>query len=326
MLLFLRQKNVKINLLRGDYKLNREIILSEAEDAKKDFLLSYDEMSWRERVVIPQNSLQLFITDECNLRCPECFYGGNLGKLQMSLEDYKSYVQKYKDYVMKIILLGGEPTLHKNLSEMIVFNAELGLKTTLYTNGFQLAKIEELMRDSEMNKWLTIRIGVHGLTVSEKKLTNVARTDIPITIVYMLARYNAHELMDATEYAEKNFNCKEFFISSIREIDMTGDYWLDTERTIPIQEYAHIVQCFVDEYRGNISILHISTRGVLVTNKQDFTSVTRCRIGSILRNGMCILSPLDIALMKSASELIFDLQSCFRYHKCVLQKIVLEKV
>jgi len=300
--------------------------ISGAENQRKDVLLKYDETRWREKVIIPQNSLQLFITDKCNLRCPECFYGSNLGKLQMSLVDYKRYVIRYKDCVTKVILLGGEPTLHKKLPEMIVFNAELGLKTTLYTNGIRLVRIEELMRDPEMRKWLTIRIGVHGLTVSEKKLNKIVRTDLPVTIVYMLATYNKHEMMSAAEYAEKNFNCEGFFLSSIREMDITGDYWLDTERTIPIQKYARIVQSFVNEYRGNISTLHISTRGVLVTSVQDFTNVKKCRIGSILRDGTRILSPFDISLMKNVSRLTFNTQQCSRHHKCVLQKIVLERI
>ncbi len=298
----------------------------EREDRKKDFLLEYDESVWAEKQVSVYNTLQLFITDKCNKRCPECFYGKMLGAESMPFEAYKKYVKRYcteENNIGKIILLGGEPTLHERLPDMIRFNVNRGLKTTVYTNGANLTVLEKVMR--ECGKWVSVRIGVHGLTVSEKPLVDIAPPDFPATVVYMLATYNSHELVPATEYAEK-FNCDGFYISSIREIDKTGEYWLDTEKTIPIQEYARIAQDFVLLYRGNIKKIHLATRGVLVTKNQDFTGVTRCRFGNILRDGRKIISPFDISLNRTSPDLSFDKQKCLRHHKCVLQKIVLEKV
>jgi len=295
--------------------------------AKKDFFLDYDETIWREKPVRVYNTLQFFITDKCNKRCPECFYGKMLGAKSMPFEEYQKYVKRYclpKNNIGKIILLGGEPTMHERLPDMIKFNMDRGLKTTVYTNGANLALLEGIMRDH--SDWVSVRVGVHGFAVSEKPLVAVLPPSFPLTIVYMLATYNVHELMDAAEYAEENFNCDGFYLSSIREIDKTGDYWLDTGKTIPIQEYARIAQNFVWDYRGNIKKLHLATRGVLVTKNQDFTGVTRCRFGNVLRDGTKIISPFDISLNKATSELSFGERKCSRHHKCVLQKIVLERI
>lgn len=295
-------------------------------DVRKDFLLEYDDSRWREVVVEPENTLQIFITDRCNLRCPECFYGQWLGSFEMDLETYQAHVLKYADQIKKITLLGGEPTLHKRLAEIIRWNASLGLKTTVYTNGVRIDRLKEVFEDPALAKMVSIRIGVHGLTLSDKPLEGVPKTELPVTVVYMVAEYNKHELMAAASFAEENFNCQGFFISSIREIEKTGDYWEDTAKTVPINEYARAVQEFVRDYRGNIPKLHLSTRGVIVTARQDFTKVTRCRFGSILRDGSKIIAPFDISINRTSPELTFDKQECLRHTKCVLQKVVLERI
>lgn len=294
-------------------------------DVKADFLLNFNETKWREVVAEPENTLQIFITDKCNLRCPECFYGQWLGTNEMGLDEYRQHVLKYLPQVKKVTLLGGEPTLHKRLIEIVELNISLGLKTTIYTNGIKVDRLRSVMEDPAMAKMVSIRIGVHGLSSSEKPLNAVPKTDLPVTVVYMVAEYNKRDLMDTAYFAEQDFNCVGFFISSIREIEKTNDYWIDTERTVPINQYARIVESFVRNYGGNIKKLHLSTRGVIVTKNQNFSKVKRCRFGSVLRDGSKIISPFDISINRTTPELAFDQQLCLRHHKCVLQKIVLER-
>jgi molybdenum cofactor biosynthesis enzyme MoaA len=64
-------------------------------------------------------------------------------------------------------LAGGEPTLYKDLDKVIEYNQSKNLKTTIYTNGYNLSLLE--------NKDLinvNIRIGILGLYKQEnwKKL------------------------------------------------------------------------------------------------------------------------------------------------------------
>lgn len=301
---------------------------SATHDPRTDQLLKYDTTIWQERVAEPQNTLQIFVTDVCNLRCKECFYANWLGKSQMTFEQYRAYVLEYRDQVQKVTLLGGEPTLHRELPDLVRFNASLGLRTTIYTNGIRVQTLASIIDDPALAGMVSIRIGVHGLSVNpsnDKPLITVKPTELPVTIVYMLAPYNAHELMAAAYYAETHFNCQGFYISSIRELDRTGDFWKDTERTIQIAQYARIIQSFVRNYRGSLRFLHLATRGVLVTRQQNFETVTRCRFGSILGDGTFVIAPLDISLNIAAPRLVFDKQPCSRHHKCVLQKIVLER-
>ena len=95
-----------------------------------------------------------------------------------------------------------------------------------------------------------LRVGVMGAYASEKPLSMVHRTKMPLEVVYMVRADNVGEIMAAANMAEKEFNCNKFFISSIRDIADTKNYWEDNEGTVPNEEYLEIVQKFLDEYKA----------------------------------------------------------------------------
>ncbi|MFH1637801.1 MAG: radical SAM protein [Candidatus Woesearchaeota archaeon] len=280
-------------------------------------ILEYNQEVWEEIPTKAVNTLQLFITNRCNLRCTACFYSKKLGKEEMGIEDYRKQVSENLKGIEKVILLGGEPTLHSKLEDLISFNRNQGLKTTIYTNGYKLKRLENF--DLEKN---TVRIGVYGSYSSEKPLSKIEKTSVPATIVYMLRNDNVHELMEAAKIAEE-FNCKRFFISSIRDIMQTRDYWKDNENTLPLDEYSNIVQDFVNNYDGNLE-LHIARRGVLKSKKYS-TKVDKCRFGNVFPNGKKIICPFDISLEKYSDNLIFGKRKCNKNDNCLLTKIVLKR-
>jgi MoaA/NifB/PqqE/SkfB family radical SAM enzyme len=289
---------------------------------KKQFILDYDKEKWEEKITQPVNTLQLFITNRCNLRCRGCFYKHKLGSKEISLEEYKKYIDEYKDKVQKIILLGGEPTLHKNLKEMIDYNNSLNLKTTVYTNGVNLNALEK----ANLSK-TTVRIGVYGSTKSEKPLFTIKKTPLKVMIVYMLRKDNIDQLEETAKMAEK-FNCEDFYISSIRDIHETKSYWIDTPETIPFEEYFKIIQSFVNNYTGKIKRIHISRRAVIKTkNQEKYPLQEKCRFGNLFPTGEKIICPFDISLSKTSDKLIFNERMCNKNTGCgcILQKIVLER-
>lgn len=289
--------------------------------SRKRQLLQYDRDKWQEVGSIPVNTLQLFITNKCNLRCRGCFYSNRLGKDEMSFEEYKDYIKSYGSQVQKVILLGGEPTIHPELEQMLKLNQDRELKTTIYTNGFNLKRLESLDLDR-----VSVRLGVYGLENSEKPLSRICRTTLPIEIVYMLRRDNTQELLKTAIAAEKDFNCRGFYISSIREIDKTGSFWLDTKETLPIEQYAQFIQGFVKEYEGNIHKLHIARRGVLYTKTRDETkTANKCRFGNIFPDSKKVICPFDISRNITSPELKFNQRTCNKHSECILQKIVLQR-
>lgn len=266
---------------------------------------------WQEIPVTPVNTLQIFITNRCNLRCKGCFYGHKLDtSSDMSLELYQNIVRENAPFIKKITLLGGEPLLHKQIGEMLIENSKYNISTTIYTNG----RFLDVLKDFP-NVPFDLRIGVLGNISSEKPLQKVIPTDFPVKIVVMLRKDNVSDLNDIAKVAENQFNCTGLYLSSIREMDITGDFWKDTENTLSNVEYAGIVQKFFYEYQGGIPRLDIATRGVLKS-----LPIKHCRFGNVFPDGTNIICPLDISLGKT-NPLIYNKNPCNKHTHCVLQKI-----
>lgn len=89
-------------------------------------------------MIYPAN---LLITNYCNQNCPFCFASREMSSKtlarEMSLEQYERVLKKIKrsGYFTAIKLLGGEPTLHSKLFEMIDSAVDEGLQIQIFTNG-----------------------------------------------------------------------------------------------------------------------------------------------------------------------------------------------
>ena len=274
--------------------------------------LVYDPTRWSICPTLPQNTLQVFITDQCNLRCKGCFYIDKLGKNRISFDKYQQIIHQYKTQVNKITLLGGEPTLHKNFYDMLAFNKKQKLQTTVYTNG-----TKQIVLDKSMACWVSLRIGVHGVRNCDKALEDLKPPTTPFTLVYMLNQANKKDLFEAAERAE-HLGASQFYISSIRDIAQTKSFYKDTKDTISNEEYAEIVQTFVLKYKGGMNRLHLSTRGVFAAQE-----VKCCRFLNLYQDGSQTICPLDISLNKKDAPQNFNTRECNKAKRCVLQKIVL---
>ena len=271
--------------------------------------------NYREIQVEEMNTLQVFITNKCQLRCEGCFYSQHIGKDDMSFSAYESIIDAFSGLVSKIVILGGEPTLHPLIGRFVRLNERRGLKTTIYTNGHRPDRIRAL-GDS-----VSCRVGVHGFDSSEKPLTSLV--NVPGSVVYMLRKDNAKDLLRAATYAEECLSSTQFYISSIRDIAKTGNFWDDTSETISFVDYLSVVQNFLDEYKGDMDI-HIARRGVIGSQYHSRTST--CRFGNVLHDGSLIQCPLDISLGTTTRELVFNKRRCTKSNECIQRKIVLRKV
>lgn len=76
-------------------------------------------------------------TNACNLRCSMCpsTYSDTKRGL-MSLQTYKKIIDEIKEYALEVKLYdSGEPLLHKQIVEMIIYANKNGLLTEIDTNG-----------------------------------------------------------------------------------------------------------------------------------------------------------------------------------------------
>lgn len=282
--------------------------------------LVYDPSKWEELSSVPLNTLQLFITNRCDLSCKDCFYKSRLGPGDMSFDDYREYIENHLGAIQKIILLGGEPTLHKDLPRMIEHNNSLGIKTTIYTNGNNF----DIFNDANISN-TSIRVSVYGTNQKEKSIRDLkVHPNIPIMLIYMLKKDNVSELTPAINIAE-DLGIKKVFISSIRDIARSGDYWRDTPDTLPFIEYAKVIKDFISNYNGNMEI-NISRRGILKTIKSGESFIDKCRFGNIFPNDDKIICPFDICKNIKTDKLVFNQRQCNKNTECLLRKITLKRI
>ena len=94
----------------------------------------------------PKLAVNWHMLERCNYRCKFCFakFKG-IPELCRDLEKSKTIIRKLHDWgVGKINFTGGEPLLCKNLGELIKYAKELGIATSIVTNGYYFP--EELGR------------------------------------------------------------------------------------------------------------------------------------------------------------------------------------
>lgn len=83
----------------------------------------------------------------CNFRCPFCHNSGLLssaGDPEIPAEELLTFLKKRQGLLDGVCITGGEPTLHKELPELIRTIKELGFFVKLDTNGFRPAVLKEL--------------------------------------------------------------------------------------------------------------------------------------------------------------------------------------
>lgn len=289
----------------------------------RELFLRIDEQKYKYLYTYPCNTLQIFITNRCNLRCKACFNEKNLGTGDMSFDEYQNIVQFYHKDISKIILLGGEPTMHDEIEHMIEYNQQYGLKTTIYTNGWNLNRFSNISFEN-----VDVRLGVYGYETTEKPLLPIldkySNIDIPITLAFMMRKDNVDELYKVST-AANSLKCENLFISSIRDISKTGNYWVDSKETIPLPDYFSNVQSFLDSYKEKMT-LHIARRGIIVTKfDKDQIMVDCCRFGNIFPDGKIITCPFDVSLNRVNQAVLFG-KKCNKSTTCLLQKIRLQVI
>ncbi len=86
----------------------------------------------------------------CNFRCPFCHNSGLLetnGVPGISREELFAFLKKRQGILDGVCITGGEPTLHKDLPELISQIRDMGFLVKLDTNGFRPDVLKAVAKD-----------------------------------------------------------------------------------------------------------------------------------------------------------------------------------
>lgn len=266
-----------------------------------------------------KNTLQVFITTCCNLNCKGCFARKVMGKRNqhISLEEYSKVLQRFKEKGgIQINLIGGEPLLHPKLREIIQLNRKEKIKTTIYTNGYFLKNYKK-----EDFEGVKVRVSVYSFEGLNKSLKSLGKFDIPVEFCFMISsKTNIKELVKSAKVIEKKFNCRVFFISSLRELDNKNkEFFEDTPMTLNLLKYKKLVCEFLQKYKGAMEI-HVSKRGVFESTK--VVAENKCKFANYFIGGKVIQCPYDIVNEKYQKDYQFGCRSCQHNNSCLMSKVV----
>jgi len=274
---------------------------------------------YKELPVVRRNTLQIFITNDCNLRCYGCFARNIMGddKSYMTLEEYKKVVDdSLIKGVERITLIGGEPFMHPDLDKMIRYNNAHLLKTTIYTNGYYLEKY--------INPLAKLRISLYCKSGKMKSIDRLPKTETEIDVCFMVSRTTTvDELLETSSLLESDYFCGVFFISSLRELDNPNqEFFDDTDLSMPVMEYKKLVHDFLDRYEGKMEI-HVSKRGVFESTVD--LNVNKCKFANYFIGGKIIQCPYDIVNQKFQSNYEFDNRYCQHNSTCLMSKVIYKR-
>lgn len=150
----------------------------------------------------------LYVTDRCNLDCAYCTEYDNT-RPHPKLAD----IRRWLDHIarlgtVRVALVGGEPMMHPDIVEIVRHAREVGLATSLTTNGFLLtadrvARLEdaglEVMQMS-IDRMTPSAITRKSLKSVAKKIDLVAASGISLHITGVICADTIGESMQVLDY------------------------------------------------------------------------------------------------------------------------------
>ncbi|NLL29077.1 MAG: radical SAM protein [Bacteroidales bacterium] len=177
---------------------------------------------------------EVAVTGKCNLRCSFCYAGINYKQRtvseDLSADEIKQIVKKIRQQaqVPSISFTGGEPTLRKDLPDLIKYAKSLDMRVNLISNGFL---IDKKLRNSLKKAGLdSAQISLEGVTAdTHEKITGVKgsfekalnavlllnEVDIRTHTNTTLSKQNKHEVAKLPSFLKQRLNAERFSMNLI---------------------------------------------------------------------------------------------------------------
>lgn len=167
----------------------------------------------------------------CNFRCPWCHSPGLVvpEKIEKSPklkeEDFFKFLKKRKGLLEGVVICGGEPTVNKDLPDLIKKIKDLGYQVKLDTNGSNPKMIERLLEEDLLDY---IAMDLKAPLADYKKATGV-------NLDPKLLRRSIQLIKSMPDYEFRTtlvpgIHTKKDLLSIAKEIEGSRNYFLQTFR------------------------------------------------------------------------------------------------
>ena len=155
------------------------------------------------------------LTNRCNLSCEHCFSGRHGGKDDLPIEVLQKVLTEARELGFdELSFTGGEPTIHRQFSEVIRLTHEAGYRFSFVTNGWSFSRTYPVLA-SYLDRLGIITFSMDGATEethdrlrgkgSYRRLMQAISLcfmkDVPFAINMVVAAHNRHELGAMVEVA-----------------------------------------------------------------------------------------------------------------------------
>jgi MoaA/NifB/PqqE/SkfB family radical SAM enzyme len=192
-------------------------------------------------------TLEIDLTNRCNHRCSFCFYAEHISVNKDSIETkiLKIRLKEAKELGTKGISFtgGGEPMIHKDYEEVLVYTKNLGFDVGTITNGSIITEknVDSLIKNLQ---WIRISMAggdaesyakVQGVDQFEKVVNNIKllskrkkelNSSINIGIRTLVTSENIHTIIDFAHVIKK-LNVDYFQLAPDQYTNDCGKFWND---------------------------------------------------------------------------------------------------
>lgn len=184
------------------------------------------------------------ILTACNLSCSHCYINPlQHGSNTLPIETIEKWLELFTDNHKKsnVIFLGGEPTMHPELSKAVIRAKELGFAVTVDSNGFLFHDFLEKI-DPDKLDYLSFSLDgpdpeindpIRGLGVYETCIANIHKAvglGFNVSLIYTVSKKNIDHLHRMVPLLQ-DLGVKKFFIQVIglrgKSAEAEGDSYGD---------------------------------------------------------------------------------------------------
>lgn len=164
-------------------------------------------------------NIALFVTARCNAKCAMCNISGMLNdgaRSDMPLQNIEKLLDDVARYKPSIILFGGEPSIRKDIKDIVRAVKKRGLGVGMFTNGIMLSAdaVDGLVKEGldyiafslqgpkEVHDRILAVPGAYDKMVNSIKLfANKKPRDTKVVIHATICEYNVNHLKDIAKFA-----------------------------------------------------------------------------------------------------------------------------